>query len=43
MQSTLDHLEAFARQGFRTLCCAVKHIAPAEYEVIILGRKNIIM
>ena len=32
IQTTSNHLEAFSREGFRTLCCAMKDIAPEDYE-----------
>ena len=34
--ATQSHLEEFASQGLRTLCCAVAEISPQAYEVIIL-------
>lgn len=32
--STLTHLEDFAKEGFRTLCIAYKEISEEEYRVI---------
>lgn len=32
IQTTSNHLEAFSREGFRTLGCAMKDIAPEDYE-----------
>lgn len=29
---TIDHLQSFAAEGLRTLCCAVREIPPAEFE-----------
>ena len=31
---TLQHLESFATEGLRTLCCAVAHITEEQYQVL---------
>jgi phospholipid-transporting ATPase len=36
IESTLHHLEGFATEGLRTLCCAVADISEEHYEVSFL-------